>query len=197
MGFKTTLYRPISSTAFIIAVALTSCFSERSPKQPDENSGWISPTEPSILLENLKKAVTTLDQNNYRRCIATEKFRFSADPTILANNLGLFSLWDWDNEIQYTNNLNVAAAPYSKNNSLSFLNPRTQNYSIDSLEFTANYALALYHQDTSLPSVNFTGVMVLKMKRNRQNEWQISKWEDVKTPDQTCWTELRQHFFNR
>lgn len=181
----------------LVALGTSSCFSERSPKPPDENSGWVSPTEPSILLENLKKAVTSLDQNNYRRCIASEKFRFKADPTILANNLGLFSIWNWDNEVQYINNLNVAATPASKNNSLTFQNTRTQNYSIDSVEFTANYSLALYHQDTSFSQVNFAGVMVLKMKRNRQNEWQISTWEDVKTDPQACWTELRQHFFNR
>lgn len=191
--FKPIIWFPV----LIFTIGLVACFKERSPKPPDENSGWVSPTEPSILLDNLKKAVIRLDQNNYRRCFLTEKFVFRADPTILANNLGLFNHWDWDNETQYINNLNLAALPASKNNSLDFQNSKIVNYSSDSLEFTAHYALAIYHQDTSFSTVNFNGIVTLKMKRNRQNEWQIITWEDYKIESQDCWTELKQHFFTR
>lgn len=184
-------------SAFCCLLLLGSCFKERSPKTPAENTGWISPTEPLVLLENLKKAVTQLDLNNYRRCFATEKFSFRADPTILANNLGLFNQWAWDNETQYINNLHQASLPASKNNALGFQNTTLQNYSPDSIEFTGGYTLALYHQDTSFSTVNFNGIITLKMKRNRQNEWQIVTWEDYKQENQKCWTELKQHFFSQ
>jgi hypothetical protein len=102
----------------ILILTLSACFNERSPKKPDENTNWISPTEPNILLENFKKAVSTLDFNNYRRCLAVEKFSFKADQTIAANNLGLFANWIWDTETQFFNNLRQASTPINGNNIL-------------------------------------------------------------------------------
>jgi len=174
---------------------LSACFSERSPKKPDENTNWISPTEPNILLDNLKKAVSSLDFNNYRRCLAVEKFSFKADQTIAANNLGLFSNWVWDTETQFFNNLRQASTPINGNNNLNLSNNRFINFNPDSLEFTADYSLSIYHQDTSFKSVNFSGLLSFQMKRNRQNEWQIITWQDNKNKSSACWTELRQHFF--
>jgi hypothetical protein len=178
-----------------LILLLSACFNERSPKKPDENTNWISPTEPNILLENLKKAVSTLDFNNYRRCLAVEKFSFKADQTIAANNLGLFSNWVWDTETQFFNNLRQASTPINGNNNLNFSNNRFINFNPDSLEFTADYSLSIYHQDTSFKAVNFSGLLSFQMKRNRQNEWQIISWQDNKNKPNACWTELRQHFF--
>ena len=179
----------------MIVAGTTGCFNERSPKKPEDNTDWLTPTEPSILIENLQKAISTLNLNNYRRCIATDNFRFKADPTITANNLGLFNAWTWDNETQYFNNLTQAAKPVSSNNSLQFVNTRIINISSDSLELTADYNLSSYHQDTSFQSVTCAGLLSFQMKRNRQNEWQIAGWQDNKTKSTPCWTELRQHFF--
>jgi len=176
---------------------MNACFSERSPNKPDENTSWITPTEPAILIENLKKAFTKLDLNNYRRCFLVERFSFRADNTLLANNLGLFSVWNWDNENQFFNNLNRAGQPVNANNQFQLTNIRTINYTIDSLEYTADYMVSVYHQDTAFSAVNFSGLLTFQMKRNRQNEWQIVTWQDNKTKPATCLTELRQHFFAR
>lgn len=174
---------------------LVSCFNERSPKKPEENTGWISPTEPSILIENLQRAVATLNLNNYRRCLLPEQFRFRADPNLAANNLGLFASWSWDNENQFFNNLTLFSQPVNPGNSLAFSNVRIVNANPDSLEYTADYNLSIYHQDTRFQAVTFAGLASFQMKRNRQNEWQIVSWQDNKTRENPCWTELRQHFF--
>jgi len=179
----------------ILMLLFSGCFNERSPIKPDENTTWVSPTEPNILLENLKKAISSLDLNNFSRCLNVEKFSFRADPNIAANNLGLFSNWRWESENQYFNNLRLAALPLNLNNNLTFLNPRINNFTQDSLEFTADYNLAIYHQDPNFKAVNLSGLATLQLKRNRQNEWQIITWQDNKTKTTTCWTELRQHFF--
>ena len=136
-----------------------------------------------------------LDLNNYRRCFATERFSFKADNTLLANNLGLFSQWNWDSENQFFNNLNRLGQPVNSNNQFQWTNAKTINFTTDSLEFTADYTAALYHQDTSFAQVNFSGLLSFQMKRNRQNEWQIVTWQDNKTKPTACLTELRQHFF--
>jgi hypothetical protein len=177
-----------------ILILLMGCFNERVPGKPEENTGWISPTEPNVLLDNLKKAVSSLDLNNYKRCFKEENFVFKADPNIAANNLGFFSNWTWETENQYFNNLRQASLPPSGNNALNFTNTRLINFNPDSLEFTADYSLSIYHQDKKFEPVNFVGLLSFQMKRNRQNEWQIIVWQDNKTKTTACWTELRQHF---
>lgn len=174
---------------------LGSCFGERSPEKPAENTGWVSPTEVSILSDNLSRSISTLNLNNYRRCLAAEKFSFFADPTIAANNQGLFSSWNWDKENQFFNNLMVAAQPVSSGNSFVMSNIRNNNFGADSLEMAADYQLAVYHQDTSFKAVNFRGLLTLQLKRNAQNEWQIVQWRDNKTQTAPCLSELKQHFF--
>jgi hypothetical protein len=146
-------------------------------------------------MDNFKKAISRLDINNYKRCLASDQFSFRADPSIMANNLGLFSKWNWDNENQFFNNLIVAAQPINANNNLALNNIRIINLNLDSLEYTADYALSIYHQDTSFKAVSFAGLLSFQMKRNRQNEWQIVSWQDNKTKPGPCWTELKQHFF--
>jgi hypothetical protein len=192
------IWKFTSSPAWALVLVMAfcmGCFSERSPKAPEENTGWISPTEPNILLENLRKAVVELNLNNYRRCLNTDNFRFKADPTLSANNIGLFATWNWDSENQFFNNLSQAAQPVNINNALIFTNTRLINHTSDSIEITADYQLSMLHQDKSYQAFTFAGLASFQMKRNRQNEWQISGWYDNKTKENPCWTELRQHFF--
>ena len=174
---------------------LPACFKERSPEKPADNTGWVSPTEVSILSDNLSKSISTLNLNNYRRCLAADKFSFFADPTIAANNQGLFSNWNWDKENQFFNNLIVAAQPLSAGNSFTLSNIRNNNFGADSLEMAADYQMAVYHQDTVFKAVNFRGLLTLQLKRNAQNEWQIVQWRDNKTETAPCLSELKQHFF--
>lgn len=197
--WRVTIVRRFFKTCLMsfVFLALAGCFNERSPKKPDENTSWVSPTEPMILLDNFKRAFSQLDINNYRRCFLVERFNFQADPTILANNVGLFGDWKWDNEYQFFINLTRASTPINSSNQLQFLNTRTINHSSDSLEFTADYEASIYHQDTAFKSVNFAGLISFQMKRNRQNEWQIVRCQDNKTKSNPCFSELRQYFFAR
>lgn len=182
---------------FFLGFLFASCFQAREPKKPLVNTDWITPTEPSILIDNLRKSIAKVDFNNYQRCIATDLFQFKADPNLLANNLGLFSNWNWEDEIQFFTNLSRSAQPINSANQLNFTNVRIISHNPDSVEYTADYAMAIYHQDTAFKSVNFAGLLSFQMRRNRLNEWQIVQWQDNKTKEQACWTELRQHFFAR
>ena len=187
---------PFSPRCFFwMLLLLASCFSERSPEKPADNTGWLSPTEVNILTDNLSRSIATLNLNNYRRCLAADKFLFFADPTIAANNQGLFSAWNWDKENQFFNNLLVAAQPLSSGNSFVLSNIRNNNFGADSLELAADYQMAVYHQDTSYRAVNFRGLLTLQLKRNAQNEWQIMQWRDNKSETAPCLSELKQHFF--
>lgn len=179
--------------AFLLCIA---CFRVREPALPDGNTDWVTPTEPSILLDNFSKAATQVELNNYKRCLKSNNFSFQADPTIKANNIGLFSNWQLDQEVQYFNNLMVKKANVS-GNALTFNNKKFINYSPDSLEFTAEYELKMYNSDTLLEDNMFIGQLSFIMVRNRQNEWQISQWQDLKTKPTKCWTELKLFFYSR
>jgi hypothetical protein len=194
MQFRPML-KTIGTRGFFFLVFLSGCFQGRSPELPADNTGWVSPTEVSILMENLQKSVSTLNLNNYRRCLLSEKYVFYADPDVAANNQGLFSGWNWDKENQFFNNLIVASQPLSSGNSFTLSAIRNNNLGADSVELTADYAMAVYHQDSSFKAVNFRGLLTLQLKRNAQNEWQILQWRDNKTGSGTCLSELKQHFF--
>jgi hypothetical protein len=175
---------------------LCACFTAREPLAPGGNTTWITPTEPDILMNNFSKAVIGFDIINYTRCMKTAHFNFEADPTIKANNIGLFGSWTWDQEWQYINNL-VNRRANSGSNNLNFIAPRIINFSADSLEYTAPYELLLFHSDTSFAHNFFKGQISLIIVRNRNNEWEISSWTDLKNSESKCWTELKQHFFSR
>lgn len=181
--------------AGLFLIFLSACFQVRSPEKPSDVTGWVSPTEVSILMENLQKSVSALNLNNYRRCLLAERFVFFADPDVAANNQGLFTGWNWDKENQFFNNLVVASQPLSTTNSLTLSSIRNNNLGADSVELTADYQMAIYHQDTSFKAVNFRGLLTLQLKRNAQNEWQIIQWRDNKTGNTACLSELKQHFF--
>lgn len=179
----------------LLLLPLHACFDVRSPEKPVDNTGWISPTEINILTDNLGKSLTSLNLNNYRRCLATDKFVFFADPDVAANNQGVFSFWTWDKENQFFNNLQVQSTPVSTSNSFLLSNVRNNNIGVDSVELAADYQLAVYHQDTSFSPVNFRGLLTLQLKRNAQNEWQIVQWRDNKMNQYACISELKQHFY--
>ena len=185
----------IGRKVFWVLLWFTSCFNERSPEKPVDTTGWVSPTEVSILTDNLSKAIKTMNLNNYRRCLAADRFQFFADPDLAASNQGLFSSWTWDKENAFFTNLQVAAQPLSASNSFAYSNIRFNNFGVDSVEMVANYQLALYHQDVNFKNVNFKGLLTLQMKRNAQNEWQIVQWRDNKINQYACLSELKQHFY--
>ena len=186
---------PRFGIAACILFLFNSCFQERIPEKPADKTDWLSPTEVPILLENLSKSVATLNLNNYQRCFKTEGYHFQADPDLAANNQGLFGLWKWEKENQFFFNLHRSAQPLSNSNVFTYSNKRENNVSADSVELTANYQLAVYHQDTVFKAVNFQGLLTLQLKRNAQNEWQIVQWRDNKTGEFKCISDLKQRFF--
>lgn len=181
----------------LLILPMVACFDVRSPEKPDDATGWISPTEVIILTDNLSKSLSTLNLNNYRRCLNADKFVFLADPDIATTNQGMFAGWNWDKENQFFNNLLLASRPVSASNSFLLSNVRSNNIGVDSVEFTADYQMAVYHQDTAFKPVNFSGLLTFQLKRNSQNEWQIVQWRDNKINNNSCLSDLKQHFYVR
>ncbi|SFC38321.1 hypothetical protein SAMN05421780_10551 [Flexibacter flexilis DSM 6793] len=178
-----------------ILCGLAACFNTREPAQPSSATSWISPTEQSILLDNFKKSVLELNLNNYERCL-NKYLIFSPDRNLSGNNTGVFQTWTTVEELEYLKNLKARTVQTGAN-AFTFSNEQTNFLTADSLEYTANYNLFVYHQDSSYTATHFVGKCILSMHRNSSSEWAISRWQDNRTDAQTpCWTDLKQHFIS-
>jgi hypothetical protein len=178
-------------------VLFAACFNTREPEPPSGPTNWTPPTDTRILLSNFAYACTAIDLVNYKRCFKEETYQFRADPTVSANNQGIFNNWNWDDEQQYLNNLNIRKSPSTNINALTFTNEQTNNFTVDSLEYTANYNYTIATTDTGLVATTFTGIVIFRMIRNRSNEWQIVHWSDNQRDNQPCWSDLKLYFFTR
>ncbi len=180
--------------AFIFLGILSSCFALREPAVPTATTSWISPTEPDVLLDNFRQAITTLNLVNYERCFRNPGFRYVPDPSVSGQNVGIFQRWTIQEELEYLKNLRNNGTTLS-NNRLELSNPRQIFLNADSLEYTATYSLQMYHADTSFNKFQFQGNVLLTLVRNRSNEWAIRNWQDTKgSSNPFCWTDLKQHF---
>ena len=185
------------SLAILILLSLSACFSTREPAQPGAASDFAPPLQPEILLSNLTAAVTRLNVANYERCFVPSGYVFVPDPGVARNNVGLFSQWALQpSELDVIRNLNRVKDGTTRN-SLAFANARTNNITPDSVEYTADYRLQIYHTDTTFREYLFTGNLVFSLSRNAENEWRIARWRDAKTSPAPCWTELKERFAAR
>jgi len=189
----------VLALAIALSGSLPACFDLREPPAPAGGSDFTPANTPDILLSNLTAALGTYNVVNYERCLSgADRFRFLADPTIAANNQGLFGNWNLQTqELEYVRNLTRLEQPGRRGN-LVLANPRINNLGADSVEYIATYTLDAYHQDTAYVYTRFVGQMILGMVRNESNEWRISQWRDTKTDPLTpSWTDLRQRFAAR
>lgn len=180
-------------TFLMITTCLSACFNTRKPDLPNSTTSWISPNEPMILLSNFQKATAELNLNNYQRCFSPS-LQFIADRNATGNNTGVFQSWTIIEELEYIKNLNKKTIQTSAN-SLKFSGGITNFLTADSLEYTADYELELFHQDSTFNRFNFKGKAILALRRNSSNEWAISRWQDNRRSNaEPCWTDVKLHF---
>jgi hypothetical protein len=185
------------STLFIYVLAFStlSCFSLREPALPSGSSGYITPTEPSVLLQNLNVAYTTLNADNFIRCFNEDKFKFTPEPTV-PSAVSTFNNWALRKEERDVI-INIRNKTTSSSlNRLTFTNPSENFITTDSLEYNAQYQLQLFNSDTAINSSNLQGRIRFIMVRNKNsNEWHINTWQDNRISTQfPCWTQLKQRF---
>lgn len=197
LGFKTcqgtTAYLFINWTGLMLLLSLNSCYQLREPAKPTQVTGWTTPTEPDVLIDNFKQAIQGLNVVNYERCFKTEAYKFVPDPTVSGQNVGIFQRWTMQEELEYLKNI-LNRNSGTGNNRLDFTSPRRIFLTADSIEFNATYSLQVFHTDTAFRYYQFQGNVLLTMVRGRNNEWSIRSWQDNRTAGQRCWSDLKQYF---
>ena len=185
------MYKRLLSLLFIIGLLAQGCFSTR-PVEPPENplSGWITPINHTILLENFRTAIAESNTANYKRCFVQDSFVFSPLGALFNSHEAIWRNWSLNDEQTWFNNLKNSAVGTGGNN-LTLSNPLIQNQSSDSLTYSADYTLTVNHNDTTLTKV-FNGQLQFSFYLNSsKNEWEIKRWNDLSAIPEVSWSQLK------
>ena len=185
----------------LCALLLSSCFKVREPEPSNtqfNQSEWLSPVEPDILLDNFRLAVVQINIANYERCFDRNNFSFEPDPIVRGNNQGIFENWTFNEESEYFKNLEEKKDS-TLSNDLIFVETQSNYITVDSLEYSAGYSLTLNHKDTIFNNNynnNYLEGKLIFILTRKNNEWMINSWQDIK--DTTlCWTDLKANFITQ
>jgi len=156
-------------------------FATRDAEPPSEGrTSWQLPTDPIIVLENMKVAIKEKNVDNYMKCLVDSMnlFRFTPDQFEASNNIGIFERWNLNHEQSYINKA-FTSIPDDSLRSLRFTSIQRSEFP-DSALIRADYALELHHiLAQGFPRLARGQVDFWFMRRN--GFWVISRWIDYDT----------------
>jgi hypothetical protein len=183
----------ISLLLLVLAGLATGCLRTRDVEPPDQTSSdWISPTDYTILLDNLERSIAQKNVQNYLRCFRQDAFHFVPSTPVYSGNELLWNGWSWQDEQAWYSNV-LENLGLSSGNSLSFREVDLQSFSSDSLRYIGEYDLRVNHTDTAL-TVHFRGQLEFLCKINTYNEWEITRWVDYETRADSSWSRIKLNY---
>lgn len=183
----------IGAVLCLSLVLFSACFQIRDVAPPGtSSSGWISPTSYDILLDNLSRAITQKNTQNYLRCFNRDQLDYTPAATLLNDRESIWQNWSIDEEQTYFNNL-LANVPGNSGGILNLERLEQRDVNADSLIYIGNYVLQVSHNVADVPKV-FQGQVQWEMKLNEFNEWEIQKWVDLETVADSSWSLLKLTF---
>lgn len=173
-------------------------FVTRVPEKPDQGrSNFQPPTEPRIVIENLKNSFNDKNVQNYIACLVdtlfvTKKFKFL--PSSEAASSFIFLTQDWGilDERKYFSSV-ISKVPKDFPMTLSISDENYSSLSGDTLLFTANYFINIPH--LSSEPKNYAGNLQFNMVRDNRSNWSIYYWKDTKSGNLPSWSELKGYFY--
>lgn len=186
--------------ATMLGVLGCDIFDTREPESPTQtSSNFLPPTQPEVVLENLRNAVSEQNIENYLRSFVDSTFstrRFEFIPTLDAQSqyFTVFSNWSLQSEREYFENLRSQTAP-SAFSSLIFNDDRFESLQSDSAVYNANYRLVFQHSRPGTPT-EAKGNTLFYLSTDSRNNWVIHRWVDLKTGTDFSWSELKGRFSN-
>ncbi len=185
----------------LLCLVFASCqlFRTRDPEFPTEissRSNWKQPITPDITLEDLQNAVYDRNAENYIRCFVDSNFserRFVFIPTQEAQIQypEIFKNWNLNSERNYFNNIK-SNVPSTGTSGL-FLSGNFQSLGTDSAVYHASYLVSFQHTVRDIPQ-SAKGELQFYLAPDRNGNWVIYKWIDVKIQNEFSWSELKAKF---
>ncbi len=181
---------------FLFLLFFSGCdlFNTRDPQKPDQpRSNYKLAVTPEILLENFTNSLAEKNVQNYLNCFSDSAFagkEFQFIPSADANSKypALFQDWSKKSEEQYFNNL---ISHISQDQPITFTKSNEQSsFSGDNgIVYSASYFLVVPHNDEI--SKNFEGELQFTLIRDSRAVWTIAQWQDIKSSQNSSWSELK------
>lgn len=176
----------------MISVIGCDIFETRDAESPDQvRSNYQTPSERSILIQNLIYSFSDKNANNYSKTFSdpnlTGKY-FAFIPSSAALRFQIWENWNLVDETQYFNNL-INNVPSTLPINLSFNNENFGSVIADSSTYTAEYTMVVPQQNNE--SLIFEGNLKFNMFRDAGGVWSIYFWEDNSVEGSISWSELK------
>ncbi len=169
-------------------------FVTRDAEQPDRSkSNYETPSEPRIVIQNLKNSFSDRNADNYKKNFAlgpplvSRNFFFLPTSQALSSDPNLWLSWNVESEFSYFKNLITrVSSDLPINISLT-----SENYSPlgDSTIYTAEYSISV-PQLAGEPDI-FEGSLKFNMITDNQAAWVIYYWEDIAKEGKKSWSDLK------
>lgn len=175
-----------------IGMIVSGCdlFSTRDPEPPDSGRNtWITPREPSDVLDNMRAAMLERDAVNYMRSFDNAQFVFEADPVALSHDPSMAG-WGYPEESQHIARLfSEGTLPLDSILSAIFI---TSDVTIlgDSAEISARYELTAGVALSGVPQ-HMAGTANFSLYIGGEGYWQINRWKDSRTENEATWSDLK------
>ena len=181
-------------------------FSTRNPESPlVNNSNFIPPTTPDLVLNNLQSSIKQKNVDNYISCFSdtnvNSKLQFIFTPSNDANEQfpNIFSSWNLSSERLYFNhlisNMDIGISPVLELSLISGYFPLGP----DSVSFTCNYYLFAQHNRSLTPEKYSGKIQFTFIKNSSTGWWSIRQWIDQAIINDTIpstWSVLKAKFVN-
>jgi len=188
--------RPLPAVALLAAmVGLAGCgvFTPREPEPPDASKSSYTPaTEPSVVVDNMRSAVTQLSPETYRRSISSE---FSFTPAAPVASGPVWDGWGTRAEQSYFSTL-AGAAQSSAQPELTLEGGELVSLSASRYTYEARYTLRVPHARPGEAPTFVEGrlrwVIVLD---DDEDLWFLDEWSDFEVSDEPTWSRLKAAFY--
>lgn len=184
---------------FLVLLLVSGCdfFSPRDPETPDtDNSGFVPPTSPDIVISNLERAVDDLNVDDYMACFGETSFYFEASGEEQLKYLTIFTAWDLNSERSYFNAIIGKQDGPGKSN-LEFEQIEQEPIVGDSTVFSSCYFWEI--ENVEIDSSIFRGKLRFTLSRDESGLWSIHRWIDYRDeeyPTSNTWSSVKAVFSN-
>ena len=173
-----------------LALLLSACFKPREVEPPAASSSdWVSPTDYQILLSNLQLAIGQKNAQNYLRCFSQDSLRFVPATVVYTGSELVWDNWSLQDEQTWMENV-ISELAVQSGNYVEMTELTLQTFGTDSVVYNGTYEMVMNHSDTTL-TTSFAGQLEFLCRINNFNEWEIQRWGDFETAQDSSWSRLK------
>jgi hypothetical protein len=157
--------------------------------------GWVPPTSPEFVLQNLANAFPAHKLNYHLDVLGNsdetgDVFAFFPDQGVATSQPGVFDNWGYVEEENFITKLFESLAPEGLQRlewDIEQLSPINDRY-----EIITDYQLTLSYGESETPlPTQLKGQATLTLIQNVDLLYDISVWQDLKSDTLPCWSDLK------